>query len=91
MTRLARVQLGAAPGQGKQAVDHCLAFKRQLRSVLPSADGAWLLTVGDQGQMAVEAVCDADTPGAEAWGKLAAELAPEVWETLAARRKGRAR
>ena len=91
MTRLVRVHLGTAPGQGKQSFDQCVAFKRQLRSALPSADGAWLLTVSDSGRMAVEAVCDAETPGGEAWGNRAAELAAEVWGALAARRMGRTR
>ena len=39
--------------------------------------------------MCVEAVYDADTPGAEAWSKRAAALAPDIWESLAVRRKGR--
>ena len=91
MTHLVRVPLGTAPGSGKQAVDQCSAFKRQLRSLLPAAEGAWLVTVSDAGRLTVEAVADAHTPGAEAWANRAAELAPDIWQTLAARRSGRGR
>jgi hypothetical protein len=88
---LVRVHLGTAPGQYKLAFDGCSAFKRQLRSVLETPDGASLLTVADHGTMWVEAVYMSDVPGAESWAKRAAELAPEIWETLAARRMERVR
>ena len=91
MTRLVRVPLGAAPGGGNRAVDQCAAFKRQLRSALPAAEGAWLVTVRDADRLSVEAVADAHTPGAEAWADRAAELSAEVWETIAARQEGRRR
>lgn len=91
MTRLVRVQLGTAPGQGKQGVDQAAAFKRQLRSVLPAVEGASLLTISDHGRMTVEAVYDADRPGTSDWAKQAADLAAEVWLTLSDRRKARGR
>jgi hypothetical protein len=52
---------------------------------------ASLLTVSDDGRMTVEAVYDADRPGAGEWSKRAAELADEVWWTIADRRMGRVR
>ena len=79
MTRLVRIHLGTAPGTGTQDVDQCGAFRPQLRSVLPAVDGASLLVVSDCGRMSVEAVCDADKPGAGDWGRRAAELAPDIW------------
>ena len=86
-----RVPLGVAPGSGNRSLDAAQAFKRQLRSVLPAAEGASLLTVAQHGSVWVEAVCDAQTPGAEAWAERAAELAPAVWATIAERRKERGR
>lgn len=91
MTRLVRTPLGTAPGSGSHATDQTRAFKRQLRSVLPAADGAWLVTVSDHGRLTVEAVHDPGTGGAGDWAGRAAELAPAVWDTLAARRVGRGR
>ncbi len=91
MTLLARVHLGTAPGQYKQAFDGCSAFKRQLRSVLAVPDRCSLITVTDHGTMWVEAVYTSDVPGAECWAKQAEALAPEIWVTLAERRKERVR
>lgn len=91
MTRLVRVHLGTAPGQYKLAFDQTAAFKRQLRAVLPTPDGASLITVTDHGTAWVEAVYPTGVSGADAWAKRAAELAPEVWETLAERRVVRGR
>lgn len=91
MTRLVRVHLGTAPGQYKQAVDQTTAFKRQLRSVLLGVEGASLITVSDHGTMSVEAVYDAHRSGTADWSSRAAELAPDVWKTLADRRKERGR
>lgn len=88
---LARVHLGTAPGQYKLAFDQCSAFKRQLRSVLATPAGASLLTVTDHGTMWVEAVYPTGVPDAGCWAKRAAELSPEVWETLAERRVVRGR
>lgn len=91
MTLLARISLGTAPGQYKLAFDQCSAFKRQLHSVLATPDRCALMTVTDHGTMWVEAMYLSDVPGAEAWAKRAAVLAPEVWATLAERRTVRAR
>jgi uncharacterized membrane-anchored protein len=91
VTRLVRVHLGTAPGQYKLAFDQTAAFKRQLRAVLPTPDGASLITVTDHGTMWVEAVCDGDRDGSREWASRAAELAPEVWASLAVRRKERVR
>lgn len=91
MSLLARVHLGTATGQYKQAFDGCSAFKRQLRSVLPTPDRCSLITVTDHGTMWVEAVYTTDVPGAEGWAKRAESLSAEIWETLAARRAERTR
>ncbi len=91
MTHIVRISLGTSPGCGTQAFNQATAFKRQLRSVLPAADGAWLVTVDDDRRLGVEAVYDAHTPGAEAWVDRAAEVAPEIWRTLAERRAARGR
>lgn len=88
MTRLVRVPLGCPPVTGKHAVDSCVRFKEQVRGLLPSADGAWLLTVDDNGKRGIEAVYDADTAGAKEWAERAEALAPELWAKLAERRKG---
>ena len=87
MTRLVRIPLGNAPGTGKQRVDAAVTFKNQMRAVLPSVDGAWLITVTDHGKRGIEAVYDADTAGAKEWSEKAAELAPGIWETIQQRRK----
>lgn len=91
MTFLVRTHLGAAPGQFKLAFDQCAAMKRALRSVLATPEGCSLMTVTGQGTAWVEAVHMSDVPGAECWAKRAAELAPEIWQTLAERRAVRAR
>ena len=91
MTRLVRTPLGTATGSVSHAHDQTRTFKRQLRSVLPATDGAWLMTVSDHGRLTVEAVHDPDMVGAEEWAAQAVELAPAVWDTLAARRAGRGR
>jgi len=91
VTFLVRVPLGTAPGSGKHALDQTTAFKRQLRAVLATPPGASLLTVTDHGTMWVEAIYPTDTSGAEAWAERAAGFAPEIWQTLAARRAVRGR
>ena len=91
MTRLVRVPLGTSPGCGTPAFNQATAFKRQLRSILPAADGAWLVTVDDDRRLGVEAVYDAHIPGAEAWAEQARSLSVEIWATMAGRREGRGR
>ena len=89
MTRLVRAHLGTSPGYGTQALNQATAFKRQLRSLLVTPPGTSLLTVSDRGTVWVEAVYDAHTPGAEAWAERARSLSPDIWATMAERRKGR--
>lgn len=91
MTHLVRVPLGNSPLSGKQSFAQCVTFKQQMRSLLGSADGAWLMLVEDPEKqtIGVEAVYDAHTEGAKEWAEKAAEAAPEVWQKLSERRRAR--
>jgi len=91
LTRLVRVPLGMAPGVGKVAVDQGIAFKRQMRAVLPSVDGAWLVTVTGEGGRGIEVVYDEHTEGAEEWARRAGEMAEGVWEAIGERRREKVR
>jgi hypothetical protein len=80
-----------APGVGKLAVDQCIAFKRQMRSLLPSVDGAWMVTVEGEGGRGVEVVYDVGVLGAWEWAGRAEGLASEVWKVIGERRRERVR
>jgi hypothetical protein len=83
------LSLGHSPLSGKQAVDQCIALKRQLRSLLAPVDGAYTMLCPDpSGQRCeVRVAYDPSLPTAEAWAKRAVEVAPELWKSLAERRK----
>jgi hypothetical protein len=91
MTRLVRVPLGMAPGVGKVAADQCIAMKRQMRAVLPSVDGAWMVTVEGEGGRGIEVVYDEHTVGAEEWAGKAREMAEGIWKGIGERRRERVR
>jgi hypothetical protein len=58
-----------------------------MRAVLPSVDGAWLVTVTGEGQRGIEVVYDAHTEGAEEWAGKAREMAEGIWEAIGERRR----
>ncbi|WP_088255197.1 hypothetical protein [Fimbriiglobus ruber] len=88
---LAFTSLGTSPLTGKAAVDNAIAFKRQLRSVLPFIDGAsaMIVTDAESQRCEVRAVYDRGDKYAVAWATRAAEVSPEIWETMAKRRRER--
>ncbi len=90
---LAFLSLGHSPLSGKTAVDQAVAFKRQLRSVHPFPDGAYVCISPNPETHHCEAraVYERTIPGAKEWVERAAELAPGIWDSLSARRRERER
>jgi hypothetical protein len=90
VTRTVKTSLGFSSLSGKSAIDQAARFKDQLRSLNPKPKSVSLLTVthAEPPHMEVVAVFDKDDPVAVEWVKKAEVLAPELWEKLAARRKG---
>lgn len=87
---LAFSTLGFAPLTGKAGIDQAVAFKRQLRSVLGSVDGAYALISPSEGQRCeVRVAYDRAFPGAENWAKEAEGLAAGLWDSLSERRRER--
>ncbi|WP_088255562.1 hypothetical protein [Fimbriiglobus ruber] len=88
---LAFTSLGTSPLTGKAAVDQCIFMKRQLRSVLPFIDGAsaMIVTDAESRRCEVRAVYDRGDKFAVGWAEKAVVLAPEIWETMAKRRRER--
>ena len=88
---MAFTSLGTSPLSGKAAVDNAIGFKRQLRSVLPFIDGAsaMIVTDADRQTCEVRAVYDRGDKYAVAWAEKAAEVSPEIWGTMAKRRRER--
>jgi hypothetical protein len=87
MTGLRFTSLGFSPLVGKAAVDNCSVFKRQLRSVLGSVDGAYALLVPhDDNRCEVRVAYDPAEEQAVSWAKRTEEIGPELWAKLQERR-----
>jgi hypothetical protein len=85
---LAFLSLGFSPLTGKEAVDQCVAFRRQIRSVIVPLEGVSLLLVTHpESRCEVKAVYDRDDERAVEWVKRAEEIAAEIWDTMTRRRK----
>jgi hypothetical protein len=86
---LAFKSLGFSPLQGNTGVDQCCTFKRQVRSVLGSVEGAYLMIVpdADSQRCEVRVAYGPSFTGAEAWAQRAVEASEEIWASLGTRRK----
>lgn len=93
MTRTVHTSLGFSPFSGQQAINQAQRFKEQLRSIYEKPASVHLVSVvhADPPHIEVVAQHDAEDPIASAWVRHAEERAPEIWQMLAARRKGVAR
>jgi hypothetical protein len=85
---VAFVSLGSSSLSGKAAVDQCVAFRRQIRSVIEPPEGVSLLLVTHpEGRCEVRAAYDREDERQLEWVKRAEETAVEVWDTMTKRRK----
>lgn len=86
---LSFTSLGYSPLLGNAAVEHAISFKRQLRAVLPFAEGVSPMIVPDaeSRKCEVRVAYDKSIPGAESWAKRAREISGEVWG-MVEKRKG---
>ena len=84
---LAFLSLGFSPLSGKRAVDQAITLKRQLRAVLPFVENAYPLIVPESRRCEVRVAFERGDERAEAWARRAAEIAPELWESVAERRR----
>jgi hypothetical protein len=80
--------LGFSPRQWKAGIDQCSSFRRQIRSLSNPPEGVSLLLVmHTEGRCEVQASYDRDDEKQAEWVRKASELSPEVWASLANRRK----
>jgi len=86
---LAFLSFGHGSLTGKAAVNQAIAFKRQLRAVLPFVDGISPMIVPDPEthQCEVRVAYERGNQQAAAWVKQAEELAPGLWDSLVEVRK----
>lgn len=90
---LAFLSLGHGLKTGSAGVDEAVLFKKQLRSVHPFPDGAYVCISPNPETHHCEAraVYERTITGAKEWAEKATELAPGIWTSLAGRRKERER
>lgn len=93
MTRTVHTSLGSSPLSGAQAISQARRFKEQMRSIYEKPTTVALVSVvhADPPHIEVVAQHDADDPVASAWVRHAEERAPELWQKLNERRKGKSR
>lgn len=81
---LAFLSLGHASKTGGAAVDETVLFKKQLRSVHPFPEGAYVCVSPDPETHRCEAraVYERSIPGAREWAERAVEISESIWASL---------